>query len=373
MSEKKAKKGLSKKQVWLIIIAIIVVAAAVAAILLFTGKKAEEEGVVFAMVTDVGNIDDQSFNQSTWEGLVAFAEANQLVKDEDYAYYKPFEDSDDARIESITTAIENGAKVVVVPGYLFNAAVLTAANNNPSVVFIGIDLTIDPAVFPANVINMQFKEEQSGFFAGYAAVMDGYTKLGFLGGSDVPAVIRYGFGFIQGIDYAAQQLGVTPEVKYWYSGTFGPNDEIKAKMDSWYAEGTEIVFACGGGIFISCLSAAEVADGAMIGVDSNQSYISERFITSAIKLIPAPLNTLLKSIYDNGYKAPEEYAGKDIVFSTLDGACGLPTDDASWRFKTFSLDDYQAIMDKVLNGEVVISDATDAAPATVVTTVDFQN
>ena len=286
MSEKKSKKGISKKTVILIVIAVLVVVAAVVAILLLTGNK-EDEGVTFALVTDVGNIDDQSFNQSTWEGLEAFAIANNMVKDEDYAYYKPFEDSDDARIESITAAIENGAKVVVVPGYLFNTAVLTAAEANPEVIFIGVDLTIPTDVFPSNVTNMLFKEEQSGFMAGYAAVMDGYTDLGFLGGIDVPAVVRYGFGYLQGIDYAAQELGVTPNVKYWYSGTFGPSDEIMAKMDSWYSEGTQIVFACGGGIFLSCLSAADTADGYMIGVDSDQAYISDRIVTSAVKLIPA--------------------------------------------------------------------------------------
>jgi basic membrane protein A and related proteins len=342
-------------------------------LLLSVNAVALADNITFALVTDVGNIDDQSFNQSTWEGLVAFADANGLVKDVDYAYFKPFEDSDDARIESITTAIEYGAKVVVVPGYLFNAAVLTAAAANPDVIFIGVDLTIDPAVFPANVTNMLFKEEQSGFMAGYAAVMDGYTKLGFLGGIDVPAVVRYGFGYIQGIDYAAQQLGVTPEVKYWYSGTFGPNDEIKAKMDSWYADGTQIVFACGGGIYLSCLSAAESANGYMIGVDSDQAYISERMITSAVKLIPVPLKAILQSIYDGGFTLSADYAGKDITLSIVDQACGLPTVESSWRFNTFTLADYQAILDKVLSGEVTISNATDAAPVTVATTVDFQN
>lgn len=342
-------------------------------IMLSVSAVALADDITFALVTDVGNIDDQSFNQSTWEGLEAFAEANGMEKDVDYAYYKPFEDSDDARIESITTAIEFGAKVVVVPGYLFNAAVLTAAADNPDVIFIGVDLTIDPAVFPANVTNMLFKEEQSGFMAGYAAVMDGYTKLGFLGGIDVPAVVRYGYGYIQGVDYAAQQLGVNPEVKYWYSGSFAPNDEIKAKMDSWYAEGTEIVFACGGGIYLSALSAASTAGGHLIGVDSDQSYIDESIVTSAMKLIPVPLKAILQSIYENDYVLSDDYAGHDITLSIADEACGLPTAETSWRFNTFTLEDYDAILQKVLGDEVVISNAIDVQPETVATTVDYQN
>ena len=342
-------------------------------LMLSVSAVALADDITFAMVTDVGNIDDQSFNQSTWEGLVAFAEANGLEKDEDFAYYKPFEDSDDARIESITTAIENGAKVVVVPGYLFNAAVLLAAETFPEVLFVGVDLEIAPDVFPANVTNLLFKEEQSGFLAGYAAVKDGYTKLGFLGGIDVAAVVRYGFGYLQGVDYAAQELGVTPEVKYWYCGSFAPGDEIKAKMDSWYADGTEIVFCCGGGIYLSCLSAAETADGKLIGVDVDQGHISDLIVTSAMKLIPSPLMVILQGIYDGDYVLPEEYAGTNITLSIKDGACGLPTSDASWRFSTFTQDDYQAVQDKVLDGSIEISNDVVVAPELVQTTVDFQN
>lgn len=343
------------------------------AIMLSVSAVALADNITFALVTDVGNIDDQSFNQSTWEGLEAFAEANGLEKDVDYAYYKPFEDSDDARIESITTAIEYGAKVVVVPGYLFNAAVLTAAADNPDVIFIGVDLTIDADAFPSNVTNMLFKEEQSGFMAGYGAVMDGYTKLGFLGGIDVPAVVRYGYGYIQGIDYAAEQLGITAEVDYWYSGSFSPSDEIKAKMDSWYADGTEIVFACGGGIYLSALSAADTADGYLIGVDSDQSYISERIVTSAMKLIPVPLKAILQSIYDSDYVLSDDYAGHDITLSIADEACGLPTTADSWRFKTFTTDEYNDMLDLILSGEVTISNDVDVQPEVVATTVDYQN
>ena len=184
------------------------------------GVTAMAEGISYALVTDVGNIDDQSFNQGTWEGVKNFAAEKGLTENVDYAYYKPSEDSDDARLETIKAAIDAGAKVVVLPGYLFDAAVMTAAGQYPDVNFLAVDL--DPDSFPANVTNIKYTEEVSGYLAGYAVVKDGYTKLGFLGGINVPAVIRYGFGYIQGADAAAQELGVQVSVKYWYSGSFAP-------------------------------------------------------------------------------------------------------------------------------------------------------
>ena len=329
------------------------------------------EGITYALVTDVGNIDDQSFNQGTWEGLVAFAQAKGLVENTDYAYYKPSEDSDDARVETITAAIEAGAKVVVLPGYLFDAAVLTAAEKFPEVQFLGVDL--DPETYPANVTNIKFTEEVSGYLAGYATVKDGYTKLGFLGGIDVPAVIKYGFGYVQGADAAAKEMGITIDMKYWYSNTFAPNDEIKAKMDSWYADGTQIVFACGGGILYSCLAAAEEGNGYAIGVDVDQGYISERIITSAYKKLVIGVDNLLTKLDANGGVWPADIAGVNVHQGINDGAVGLPTETASWRFKTFTVDEYNTVYEAIKAGTIVISDDTTTQPTTTNVTVDYQN
>ena len=109
--------------------------------------------------------------------------------------------------------------------------------------------------------------------AGYAAVKLGYRNLGFLGGQAVPAVMRFGFGYVQGINDAAEELGIVDqvEVEYAYGGQFYGSTEITAAMDTWYSQGTEIVFACGGGIFTSAAEAAAKVGGKMIGVDSDQS------------------------------------------------------------------------------------------------------
>ena len=241
--------------------------------------------------------------------------------------------------------------------------------------FLGIDLGLGDVPKPqANTALITYQEEQSGFLAGYAAVMDGYTKLAFLGGIDVPAVIRYGSGYVQGANQAATELGNTADVsvKYWYSGTFGPNDEIKTKTAGWYTEGTQIIFACGGGIVYSAIASADEANGKLIGVDVDQSGISERVITSAKKELENSVKLALTDLKDNGGKWSAKYAGVENKLGAAQDCVGLPTDTASWRFSTFTQDQYKTLFDKVKGGTYTISAAIDVHP-TVAIAVDYQN
>ena len=209
------------------------------------------------MITDVGTIDDKSFNQGSWEGLEAYAKEHKLT----YKYYQPTEQSDEAYIASIDLAVQNGAKVIVCPGFLFEIPIHEQQAKYPEVMFILIDGyphagDYTPDIAP-NTHAIIYKEEQSGYLAGYAAVIDGYRQLGFMGGMAVPAVVRFGYGFVQGADEAAQELGLEKgdvTVKYTYVGGFEPSPEHQAKAASWYNEGTEVIFACGGGIGGSIMS-----------------------------------------------------------------------------------------------------------------------
>ncbi|NLV58799.1 MAG: BMP family ABC transporter substrate-binding protein [Clostridiales bacterium] len=320
-----------------------------------------------ALVTDVGNIDDQSFNQSSWEGCVAYAEANGIT----HAYYRPSEDSDAAREEAMKAAIEKGAKVIVLPGYLFAASASAIAKQYPDVQLLLLD-TAPSEEGLTNTYSILYQEEQSGFFAGYAAVKDGYKKLGFLGGMAVPAVVRYGYGFVQGADLAAKEMGLTDvEIKYWYCGGFGPTDDIKTKMSGWATEGTEVVFACGGGIYLSALAAADEADTKVIGVDVDQYYVSERIITSAMKELKNSVVLALTALYENN-GTWGELGGTVANLGAADKCVGLPTAETSWRMNTFTVEEYNALFDKVLSGEIEISNATDVAPAATNVTVDYQ-
>lgn len=200
-----------------------------------TGEEAAVtvEGKI-AMITDSGDITDESFNQITWETCQAYGEKNGI----DCEYYKPAEDTDEERINSIELAIADGATVVVMPGYLFGPAIAEEQGLHTDVSFIAVDVIEGDIVNLAgenvalgdNVYICSFQEEQAGYLAGYAAVKDGYTSLGFLGGIAVPAVIRYGFGYVQGINAAAEELGVDVAVKYYYGGQFYGDDAITARM-----------------------------------------------------------------------------------------------------------------------------------------------
>ena len=316
-----------------------------------------------ALVTDVGTIDDESFNQACWQGVEAWCNANGI----EYTYYQPTEDSTDARVLSIAQAISEGANTIVMPGYLFGATLTVVMEEYPEVYFIAVDvaagdLTLDYTTFydpTANTACLTFSEEQAGYLAGYAAVKEGYTKLGFLGGMAVPAVIRYGYGFIQGADAAAAEMGVNVEINYTYGGQFSGSPEITAKMEGWYQAGTEVVFACGGGIYTSALEAAEKNNGKVIGVDVDQSYISDLIVTSAMKQLQNVTETVLEALNAGEWA---NYGGAITNFDLSKGEyVGLPVD--SWSLVNYTVEEYLTLKAALADGTIVVDNNTEALPA----------
>ena len=300
-----------------------------------------------AMITDSGDITDESFNQITWETCVAYGEANGI----ETQYYKPAEDTDEERTNAVDLAVAEGTTVVVMPGYLFGPAIAEEQDLYPDVTFIAVDVTEGDIVnlagenvaLGSNVYICSFQEEQAGYLAGYAAVKDGYTSLGFLGGIAVPAVIRYGFGYIQGINAAAEEMGVDVDVKYYYGGQFYGDDAITARMEGWYADGTQVVFACGGGIYTSAVDAAAQYDGKVIGVDVDQfPKIGDACITSAMKGLGSAVEAALDAYTSGNWSS---IGGKSEQLGLTQGDyLGLPTADASWGFKTFTKDEYETVL-----------------------------
>ena len=327
-----------------------------------------------AFVTDVGNIDDQSFNQYTWQGVQDFCSANSLNAN----YYRPTEDSDAARLEQMDNAVNDGAKAIVVAGYLFGSSIAEAQTKYPDVEFLALDVSTSDLgdTAPAeNTALITYKEEQAGYLAGYAAVYDGYKELGFLGGMAVPAVIRYGYGFVQGADAAAKELGLTADdvhIKYWYSGGFAATDEVKNKMDGWYSEGTEVVFACGGPVCQNCDAAAQANGGKMIGVDVDQSGQFDTVITSATKGLAESVNEALTDSLNNGWKFTEAYSGKETKLGAAENCVGLPM--ATSKFNKFTQEQYDAMYASIVDGTLVIDDSFDTAvtPSVTNVTVDYQ-
>ncbi|MGI6577114.1 MAG: BMP family lipoprotein [Eubacteriales bacterium] len=338
-------------------LAFTLILAIVLSLLTLAGcNKAGSNKFELALVTDLGTIDDKSFNQGSWEGLKAYAEDHDLK----YQYYQPAEGTNAAYLEAIDLAIKGGAKVVVTPGFLFEVPIYEAQKIHPETMFILIDGEPHNEDYSdynteSNVLNVLYAEQEAGFFAGYAAVKDGFTKLGFQGGMAVPAVIRYGYGFLQGADAAAKELGLgkdSIEVRYNYSGDFDATPENQARAAGWYADGTEIIFACGGSVGNSVMTAAEAStDKWVIGVDVDQYNESETVISSAMKMLGHSVYMALESFYDNKWEGGTTWR----LDSTNDGV-GLAMENAKWR--TFSDNDYSQLFEAVKSGKYEINDDT---------------
>lgn len=298
-----------------------------------------------ALITDVGNIDDGSFNQYTYAGVQQYA--TEFKKSQ--AYFRPTEDSTQARVDSINAAIKKGAKMIVCPGYLFESAIYNVQDLNPTVSFMLLDgepHTEDYKTYKtsSNVHNVLYKEQEAGYLAGYAVVKEGYRSLGFMGGMAVPAVEKYGFGYVSGIVDAANELNVDITVKYDYAGTFNASDALVTTATGWYNAGTEAIFSCGGSIFKSISSAATATNKKVIGVDVDQySQAPSVVITSAEKMLQKSTYESLKAFYGNSAAWPSAYSGKTARVGAAEGMVGLPTDGASWTFKTFTKDAYTTL------------------------------
>lgn len=311
-----------------------------------TASEPSDGGFELALVTDLGTIDDKSFNQGAWEGLTKYAEENGIS----YKYYQPQEGTTDSYLETIGLAVEGGAKLVVCPGFLFEEPVYLAQDQYPDVHFILLDgepHSGDYAEYRtnANVMPILFKEDEAGFLAGYACVKDGYTKLGFMGGMAVPAVIRFGYGFIEGAEAAAAEMGISGlEVMYTYTGAFAATPEAQSMAASWYQNGTEVVFGCGGAVGNSVMAAAQEKGTKVVGVDVDQSFESETVITSAMKQLSNSVYSGIQDFYNGTFPG-----GNTSVFTTENAGVGLPMENS--KFNTFTQDDYDAIYKKLVAGE----------------------
>ena len=306
-----------------------------------------------AMVTDVGQLKDGSFNQFTWNGVKMYAYENGKT----YKYYQPANGSsatDDDRIKAMTDACEAGAEVLVTPGFLQDTALEAVAPQYPDVQFVfidGWDTGLD------NILGVSYQEEQAGYLAGYAAVMEGYTKLGFSGGGggSNPACIRYGYGYAQGANAAAEAKGVDVEMRYsWeYGSSFSASDDLQAMLAGWFNAGTEVCFMCGGTMFNSGAAAAEAADAAIIGVDVDQSNQSDAVVTSAMKGLAQSVIVSLGNFYTNGLQSGS------LVLGAADDAVGLPVD--TWSLQNWTVDEYNELFEKIKSGEIIVDNNSDMA------------
>ena len=308
-----------------------------------------------AFVTDVGQLKDKSFNQGTFDGVKLYAAANGLS----YKYYQPAngdQATDDDRYDAMKAAADNGAKIIVCAGFMQGNALAKAAAEFTDVSFVFVDgwAMADADGNPlTNTLGITFQEEQCGYLAGYAVVKEGYTKLGFTGGGGGtnPACCRYGYGFVQGASAAAAELNEKVEMNYsWlYGSSFAASPELQTMANGWYENGTECIFACGGSMFASIAAAASANDGAVVGVDVDQSFESDTVVTSAMKGLAASVQWACAKVYDGSFAA---MGGTCATLGAKDDAVGLPT--ATWSLTKWSVDDYNAMIKAMADGTLVV-------------------
>ena len=343
-----------------------------------------EEGYKVAMITDFGDITDQSFNQTTYEACKAYCEPNGV----DFTYFKPVGDSDADRIAMVDAAVMEGYNIIVLPGFAFPETIKQTADVYPDVKFIALDVGRNELgedyVVPENVYCAIYQEELSGYMAGVAAVKLGYKHIGVLGGMAAPAVQRFAYGFLQGVDDAAVELDIVDQIKveYVYGGQFYGDADITAFMDTWYStQGVEIVFSCGGGIWSSAAEAAAKVGGKIIGVDVDQSaiidpaYGEDMTVTSAMKGLALTVENTLKDVIEND--SWSNYGGQIANLGLIsadpsENYVQLPMESTQWS-DSFTQDDYTALVAAMFDGTITVSNDISAMPETQVEVQVYAN
>jgi basic membrane protein A len=297
-------------------------------------------------------LDDGSFNEGAWQGIQQFLSSHGLPSG-NADFFQPHVADDVTRIDLIEATIEGGANILVLPGFHFESSLYDAQDMFPDTKFVLLDASPrrdGVARIEANVAAIHYAEEQAGFLAGYAAVMEGYRSLGFMGGIAVPAVVRYGHGFVQGAEHAAASLGLAEgevTISYHYLGGFAPDPAHATTAAAWFAGGTEIIFAAAGGAGFNVITAADAAGASAIGVDVDQASVGESVITSAIKALDVSVYAMLTDFLEGNFRG-----GEQRFDATIDGI-GLTMDSA--RFQNFTQAQYDAIFAQLASGAVTVS------------------
>lgn len=328
--------------------------------------------VQIALVTDVSSVMDNGFNQAALQGIQTYADGAGVP----YSCYSTDVDTLDAYEDTILMAIQDKAELIICAGSHFEQAVGSLQNEYADVSFLLLDGVPRDSygnldTVASNVHCITYREEEAGYLVGYMSVLEGHRKLGFIGGEELSSVQKYGVGYLQGIDDAAEvlEVGDEIEVEYWYADTFSPNRQIEEVAAEWYQDGVEVIFVCGGSLYQSVLASAETGDGMMIGADVDQSDISDRFLTSAMKGIDSSVIVAIDEYFANGKKWPAELAGNTVSYGAKEKCISLPVQDKAWRFKTATTSDYLKVLARLRAGDIQISVDTATALEPAVTVI----
>ncbi len=323
-----------------------------------TASSSSSSNHSVALVTDIGGVDDRSFNQSAWEGLQEWGKKHDIKRGTGgYDYIQ----SDDATqyTTNVSGAVQNGFKTIFGIGYLLQPAIKEAAAQNPNVQFAIIDSTIDAD----NVVSATFKDNEAAYLAGIAAAETTKTnKVGFIGGEEGVVIDRFQAGFEKGVADTAKKLGKTVTVDSQYAASFGDPAKGKALAASMYQDGADIIFHASGGTGAGVFQEAKAVNSQLseadldskkvwvIGVDSDQQD-QGKYTTKDGKDDNFTLASTLKgvgaAVEDISTRALNDKfpGGEHLVYGLKDGGVDITEGFLSDDAKTAIKDAKQQIID----------------------------
>lgn len=298
-------------------------------------------GETIALVTGASGTESGA-DAMLWQGVQTFASAYGYT-----ATTQTAEGDSSADVETaLRTAAESGAKLVLCRGDAAATALYRIQENYPDVHYLLFD--DEPhnddysAYKTADLVHcVLFQEEQAGYLAGYAAVIDGYTSLGFVGAREIPGIVRYGTGFLQGAEAAAEQQGETVNLKFWFADTYDENDAVTQRMADWYNGGVSLILVSGGTLYKSAAQAAEQTGGKVVAGDTNVTALSDSILASAVKCYNAAVQRQLYEFFTAGSWSTQN-AGQTERVGITNAEVALES-DTSWRLDSFTLDDYRSL------------------------------
>ena len=329
-------------------------------------EVSKNDGVKIGMVTDAGTIDDKSFNQGTWDGIVKYNNDNP---DSEIQYIQPNGETTQDYLEAIDNLALRGTEVIVLPGFVFEEALGKAQDEHPDITFVAIDA--EPLVgydgngaplheVKENTISIFFSEQQASFLTGIASALETKTnKVGFLGGMEVPAVQKLGWGFVAGVAYANANLGTNVEIiDYIYQGTFTDLDAGKSISAGMYDKGADIILAAAGAVGVGAITESKTRaesgeDVYVVGVDVDQ--YDEGLLTNGHSTI---LTSAMKYLGEAAYNQIDSYVkgefegGQTILMDIATNGVGLPQENPNLSEETVK--QVNEIVELIKGGEIEV-------------------
>ncbi len=324
-----------------------------------------EAKIKVGMMTDSGTIDDKSFNQGTWEGIKRYESENGTIEAQ---YIKPGGEATQDYLEAADNLLAKGNELIIAPGFKFEEAIGKLQAENPETKFVILDGEPEGGV-AENSVGIYFAEQEAGFLAGIAAALETKTgKVGFIGGMVIPAVQKFGYGFVTGVAYANANLGTNVEVAdYLYNGTFHDVSGGQAQAGGMYDKGIDIIFVAAGGVGNGVIAEGKVRaeagdDVYVIGVDVDQyedgiiSDGSSVILTSAIKRIDNAAYDKIDELVNGTFTG-----GQVITMDAKNDGVGLPAENPNLSEATQQAAD--EAFELIKNGTIVVPTELDEVTA----------